>query len=201
MPNALYEFDKAEGAESLLLCGIDEAGRGPLCGPVTVAAAILDAGKPIEGLNDSKKLSEKKRELLYEEILQKALCYAVVHVPPAVIDELNIHHATLLGMQQAAGQLAQKPGKILVDGIFAPATDTPCVCVVKGDGKSASIAAASILAKVSRDRLMCQLALEYPQYKLEQHKGYPTKLHYELLEQHGLAPIYRRSFLKKRGLV
>ncbi len=201
MPNALYEFDRAEGAEELLLCGIDEAGRGPLCGPVTVAAVILDKTRPIEGLNDSKKLSEKKRDILFEEILQKACCFAVVHITPEQIDELNIHHATLLGMKQAAEQLAEKPEKILVDGIFAPEIDIPCTTVVKGDGKSASIAAASILAKVSRDRLMCRLAEEYPQYRLEQHKGYPTKLHYELLEQYGVAPIYRRSFLTKRGLV
>ncbi len=194
-------FDQMHAPQNGLLAGVDEAGRGPLCGPVTVAAVILDDKAPIEGLNDSKKLSEKKREALFGPITQLAKAYAVVHVPPSVIDEINIHNAVLLGMKQAVEQLSPAPALVLVDGKFAPALSMPCQCVVKGDANSASIAAASILAKVSRDRLMAELAQQYPQYKLEQHKGYPTKLHYELLTQYGLTPIYRKSFLKKRGFV
>ncbi len=198
---ALFAFDIEHGAQKQLLCGVDEAGRGPLCGPVTVAAVILDPAVSLCGLNDSKKINEKTRERLFSEIIATAQAYSVVHVPPDVIDEINILNATLQGMQQAVEALSLAPNLVLVDGNRAPLFSVASRCVVKGDAHSASIAAASVLAKVSRDRLMQQLALDYPQYKLEQHKGYPTKLHYALLEEHGVAPIYRRSFLKKRGIV
>lgn len=198
----LWEFDQGYRAQGFpLLCGVDEAGRGPLCGPVAVAAVVLNPEDPIEGLNDSKKISEKKREALFPLIQQKALAYTVVFVPPDEIDRLNILQATMLGMQQAVEQLALRPQLVLVDGNRAPVLEIPCQCVVQGDANSASIAAASILAKVTRDHYMAELDLEYPQYKLAQHKGYPTKLHYELLEQYGIQDFYRRSFLKKRGLV
>lgn len=197
----LWAFDQERRASGItLLCGVDEAGRGPLCGPVSVAAVILNPENPIEGLNDSKKISEKKREALYPIIQEKALAYTVVFVHADEIDRLNILNATMLGMQNAVKELALQPQLVLVDGNRAPVLEVPSECVIKGDAVSASIAAASILAKVTRDRYMEQLDMEYPQYKLAQHKGYPTKLHYELLEQYGIQDFYRRSFLKKRGL-
>lgn len=200
MTEDLYAFDEVFRANGVL-CGVDEAGRGPLCGPVCVAAVILDPANPIEGLNDSKKLSEKKREALFPEIKQKALAYHVVMVGPETIDELNILRATMLGMKQAVEGLSIQPEYVLIDGNRCPELSVPCEAVVKGDAKSASISAASILAKVSRDRYMEKLAQEYPQYQLQKHKGYPTKEHYALLDQYGVAPIYRKSFLKKRGYV
>lgn len=200
MTEDLYAFDEVFRANGVL-CGVDEAGRGPLCGPVCVAAVILDPANPIEGLNDSKKLSEKKREALFPEIKQKALAYHVVMVEPETIDELNILRATMLGMKQAVEGLSIQPEYVLIDGNRCPELSVPCEAVVKGDAKSASISAASILAKVSRDHYMEKLAQEYPQYQLQKHKGYPTKEHYALLDQYGVAPIYRKSFLKKRGYV
>lgn len=200
MTEDLYAFDEVFRANGVL-CGVDEAGRGPLCGPVCVAAVILDPANPIEGLNDSKKLSEKKREALFPEIKQKALAYHVVMVGPETIDELNILRATMLGMKQAVEGLLIQPEYVLIDGNRCPELSVPCEAVVKGDAKSASISAASILAKVSRDHYMEKLAQEYPQYQLQKHKGYPTKEHYALLDQYGVAPIYRKSFLKKRGYV
>lgn len=200
MTEDLYAFDEVFRANGVL-CGVDEAGRGPLCGPVCVAAVILDPANPIEGLNDSKKLSEKKREALFPEIKQKALAYHVVMVGPETIDELNILRATMLGMKQAVEGLSIQPECVLIDGNRCPELSVPCEAVVKGDAKSASISAASILAKVSRDHYMEKLAQEYPQYQLQKHKGYPTKEHYALLDQYGVAPIYRKSFLKKRGYV
>lgn len=200
MTEDLYAFDEVFRANGVL-CGVDEAGRGPLCGPVCVAAVILDPANPIEGLNDSKKLSEKKREALFPEIKQKALAYHVVMVGPETIDELNILRATMLGMKQAVEGLSIRPEYVLIDGNRCPELSVPCEAVVKGDAKSASISAASILAKVSRDHYMEKLAQEYPQYQLQKHKGYPTKEHYALLDQYGVAPIYRKSFLKKRGYV
>ncbi len=198
---SLWEFDQQFWANgTALLCGVDEAGRGPLCGPVSVAAVILNPEDPIEGLNDSKKLSEKKREALYPIIQEKALAYTVVFVHADEIDRLNILNATMLGMQNAVKELALQPQLVLIDGNKAPEVELPCQCVIKGDAVSASIAAASVLAKVTRDRYMEELDKEFPQYKLAQHKGYPTKLHYELLEQYGIQDFYRRSFLKKRGL-
>ena len=199
MTEELYAFDQAVRAEHGTFCGVDEAGRGPLCGPVCCAAVILDPEKPIEGVNDSKKLSEKKRELLYEEITRKALAWQVVMVGPEVIDEKNILWATMDGMRQAVEGLKIQPAFVLVDGNRCPQLNSPVASQVKGDGVSASMSAAAILAKVTRDRYMCQLDKEYPQYQLAKHKGYGTKLHYELIRQYGIQPFYRKSFLKKLG--
>ena len=196
----LYEYDAAVRAENGCFAGVDEAGRGPLCGPVCVAACILDLENPVWGINDSKKLSEKKRERLFEEIKAKALAYSIVFVGPEIIDRDNILNATMGGMRQAVEQLEITPHLGLVDGNRCPAgLAMPARPVVKGDATSASIGAASILAKVSRDRYMMELDRQYPQYQLAKHKGYPTKLHYELIAQYGIQPFYRRSFLKKQG--
>lgn len=201
MTEELYAFDAQFRAEWGTVCGVDEAGRGPLCGPVCVAAVILDPAAPIEGINDSKKLSEKKREALYPQIIKKALACKVVMIGPETIDELNILGATMLGMQRAVEGLSVPPSLALIDGNRCPQLAVPAQSVVKGDARSASIAAASILAKVERDRYMTELACRYPQYQLERHKGYPTKQHYELLDRYGVQPFYRKSFLKKRGYV
>ena len=182
------------------VCGIDEAGRGPLAGPVYAAAVWLPEGLVIDGLNDSKKLTEKKREALFDEICEKALAYRIVFVGPEVIDRENILNATMGGMRQAVEELDIVPNLVLVDGNRTPAgLQIPAQPVVKGDATSASIGAASVLAKVSRDRYMLELDKQYPQYQLAKHKGYPTKLHYELIAQYGIQPFYRRSFLKKQG--
>ena len=196
----LYEYDAAVRAENGCFAGVDEAGRGPLCGPVCVAACVLAPENPVWGINDSKKLSEKKRERLFEEIKAKALAYSIVFVGPEIIDRDNILNATMGGMRQAVEQLEITPHLVLVDGNRCPAgLAMPARPVVKGDAASASIGAASILAKVSRDRYMMELDRQYPQYQLAKHKGYPTKLHYELIAQYGIQPFYRRSFLKKQG--
>ena len=198
--NPLYDFDENIRQEKGIFCGVDEAGRGPLCGPVVCAAVILDPEHPIEGINDSKKLSEKKREILFDEICKKAKAYSIIFVEPAVIDEKNILWATMDGMAQAVSQLDIVPQFALIDGNRVPPNlKTEGAAQVKGDAVSASIAAASILAKVSRDRFMMKLDQQYPQYQLAKHKGYPTKLHYELIEQYGIQPFYRKSFLKKLG--
>lgn len=198
--NLLYDFDENIRQEKGIFCGVDEAGRGPLCGPVVCAAVILDPEHPIEGINDSKKLSEKKREILFDEICKKAKAYSIIFVEPAVIDEKNILWATMDGMAQAVSQLDIVPQFALIDGNRVPPNlKTEGAAQVKGDAVSASIAAASILAKVSRDRFMMKLDQQYPQYQLAKHKGYPTKLHYELIEQYGIQPFYRKSFLKKLG--
>lgn len=196
----LYEFDAELRARHGAFCGVDEAGRGPLCGPVCCAAVILDPQRPIDGVNDSKKLSEKKREALFGQICEKAAAWQVVFVEPQEIDEKNILWATMAGMARAVQGLAPQPQFVLVDGNrVPPGLSLPALAQVKGDAVSASIAAASILAKVSRDRYMRQLDEQYPQYQLAKHKGYPTQLHYQLLEQYGIQPFYRRSFLKKLG--
>ncbi len=198
--NPLYEMDAEIRAQHGIFCGVDEAGRGPLCGPVSVAACILNPDDPIEGLNDSKKLSEKKREVLYEQIVSRALAWKVILVGPEIIDRDNILQATMGGMRQAVEELDITPNYVVVDGNRCPTgLSMPCEAMVKGDARSASISAASILAKVTRDRYMCELDKQFPQYKLAQHKGYPTKLHYELIAQYGIQPFYRRSFLKKQG--
>ena len=197
---ALYAFDAEQRARFGTICGVDEAGRGPLCGPVCCAAVILDPDDPIEGVNDSKKLSEKRREALYEEIIQRAVAYQVIFISPQEIDEKNILWATMDGMTQAVAGLDPRPDYALIDGNRCPPDLVcPSQSVVKGDATSASIAAASILAKVSRDRYMKELDKQYPQYQLAKHKGYPTKLHYELIAQYGIQPFSRRSFLKKQG--
>ena len=198
--NPLYEMDAEIRAQHGIFCGVDEAGRGPLCGPVSVAACILNPDDPIEGLNDSKKLSEKKREALYEQIVSRALAWKVIRVGPEIIDRDNILQATMGGMRQSVEELDITPNYVVVDGNRCPTgLSMPCEAMVKGDARSASISAASILAKVTRDRYMCELDKQFPQYKLAQHKGYPTKLHYELIAQYGIQPFYRRSFLKKQG--
>lgn len=181
------------------ICGIDEAGRGPLAGPVYAAAVILPVGLEIEGLNDSKKLSEKKREQLFDVICEKAVSYSVGIATEKEIDEINILNATFLAMKRAVEGLNIKPDYALVDGNRYPniSVDIKEEVVVKGDAKSMSIAAASILAKVSRDRFMLEMAEKYPQYDFEKHKGYGTKLHYEKLAEFGPSPIHRMTFLKK----
>lgn len=198
MFNLTYEYEKQAIAEGYTtVCGIDEAGRGPLCGPVCAAAVILPVDCEIEGINDSKKLSEKKREKLYDEIIGKAVCYAVSMVPADVIDEINILQATFLAMRNAVSGLSVQPDIALIDGNQKPGLTIEERTIVKGDAKSISIAAASILAKVTRDRYMLEADTKYPEYKFAQHKGYGTKLHYEMLAEYGLCPEHRRTFLKK----
>jgi len=185
----------ADGYE--LICGIDEAGRGPLAGPVYAAAVILPLGVDIRELGDSKKLSEKTRERLFDEILGVASDYGIGVADHAEVDEVNVLKATFLAMNRAVDALTLKPGIALIDGNRDPGVNCRSRCIVGGDGKSASIAAASILAKVSRDRHMTEMAVKYPQYAFERHKGYGTKLHYERLCEHGPSEIHRTTFLKK----
>lgn len=180
-----------------VICGVDEAGRGPLAGPVYAAAVILPSDCVIEGLNDSKKLTEKKREALFDEIKEKALAYGIASADEKEIDEINILNATFLAMKRAIDSLSVKPDLALIDGNQKPHTDIEEVTVIKGDAKSMSIAAASVLAKVSRDRFMLEMAEKYPQYEFSRHKGYGTKLHYEKIAQYGVCDIHRRTFLKK----
>lgn len=180
-----------------VICGVDEAGRGPLAGPVYAAAVILPPDCVIEGLNDSKKLTEKKREALFDEIKEKALAYGIASADEKEIDEINILNATFLAMKRAIDSLSVKPDLALIDGNQKPHTDIEEVTVIKGDAKSMSIAAASVLAKVSRDRFMLEMAEKYPQYEFARHKGYGTKLHYEKIAQYGVCDIHRRTFLKK----
>lgn len=192
----LYENEKYnEGYK--IICGVDEAGRGPLAGPVYAAAVILEKGQTIEGVNDSKKLSEKKRELLFDKIINECKDYSIGTASEKEIDELNILQATFLAMKRAVDGLSVKPDCALVDGNQIPNLDCDVTTVVKGDAKSESIAAASILAKVSRDRYMLEMAEKYPQYGFEKHKGYGTKLHYEMIEKYGICDIHRKTFLKK----
>ena len=179
------------------LCGVDEAGRGPLAGPVYAAAVMLPRGLVIPGLNDSKKLSEKKREELFDVIRAQALCYSVAFATVEEIEERNILGATMLAMDRAVRGLARTPALALIDGNRSAGISVPTRCVVKGDASCADIAAASILAKVSRDRFMLELAAQYPEYHFEQHKGYGTALHYAALREHGPSPAHRPSFLKK----
>ena len=185
----------AEGYEKL--CGVDEAGRGPLAGPVYAAAVILPRGLVIPGLDDSKKLTEKKREELFDGICEQALDYAVAFATVEEIEERIILGATMLAMNRAIAGLKTRPDLALIDGNRNKGIETPSRCVVKGDACCADIAAASILAKVSRDRVMFQLAEQYPEYHFEQHKGYGTALHYEALRQFGPSPVHRPSFLRK----
>ena len=179
------------------LCGVDEAGAGPLAGPVYAAAVILPREIEIPGLNDSKKLTEKKREILFDEITARAEAWSVAFATAEEIDEMDILNARILAMQRAIDGLSVKPDLALIDGHWNRGIHGPNQPIVGGDGRSASIAAASILAKVSRDRFMRSMAVQYPQYAFEQHKGYPTKLHYARLREYGPCPIHRQSFLKK----
>ena len=179
------------------VCGIDEAGRGPLAGPVCAAAVLLPEGVVIDGLNDSKKLSEKKRDLLFPVIQENALAFGIGFADEKEIDEINILHATFLAMRRAFDAMQRRCDYVLVDGNRMPPMPVPGETVVKGDAKSPSIAAASILAKVSRDRVMLEYAKQYPEYQFEKHKGYGTKAHVEALHAFGPSPIHRRTFLKK----
>ena len=180
-----------------LLCGVDEAGRGPLAGPVCAAAVMLPRGHVIEGLNDSKKLTEKRREELYDVIRSESVSFGIAFASVEEIETLNILGATFAAMNRAIAQLSPAPELALIDGNRTKGIEVPARCVVKGDSKCADIAAASVLAKVTRDRYMLEMAEKYPQYHFEQHKGYGTKLHYEALREYGPSPIHRMSFLKK----
>lgn len=194
----LWKFEsqcRAEGYETV--CGVDEAGRGPLAGPVYAAAVILPYGIEIPGLDDSKKLTEKKREKLFDIITSCAVTYGIASASPEEIDGINILNATYLAMNRAFSKLDPVPDIALIDGNRSEGIKYSNRCIIGGDGLSASIAAASILAKVSRDRLMYELAERYPEYGFEKHKGYGTKLHYDMLRKYGPSEIHRKSFLKK----
>ncbi|MDO8207237.1 MAG: ribonuclease HII [Gallionella sp.] len=195
------EMVQGEGQLNLLICGVDEAGRGPLAGPVSAAAVILDPANPIPGLNDSKKLSEKQRERLAPMIRERALAWAVAYASVEEIDQLNILQATLLAMKRAVLALPIQPQMVLVDGLYCPDTGIRSEAIVKGDSKVAAISAASILAKTSRDALMLQLHEQYPAYGLDIHKGYPTAAHLAALREHGVSEIHRRSFKPVRQLL
>lgn len=193
-----WEIEKSLRAEGFgLIAGVDEAGRGPLAGPVCAAACILPFGLSIPGLDDSKKLTEKKREELYGVITEKAVAYGVAFASAEEIDELNILNATYLAMNRAIEALRVKPDISIIDGNRSAGIETPNITCVGGDGRSASVAAASVLAKVTRDRLMCELSEKYPQYGFSQHKGYPTKAHYEAIREYGPSEIHRKTFLRK----
>ena len=179
------------------LCGVDEAGRGPLAGPVCAAAVILPRGAVIEGLNDSKKLSEKRREALYDEIVESAIAFGIAFASVEEIEEKNILEATFLAMNRAIEQLSVVPALALIDGNRSKGIVLPSRCVIGGDGKCADIAAASILAKVTRDRYMLEMAEKYPQYGFDRHKGYGTAAHYAAIREYGPSPIHRMSFLRK----
>ncbi len=193
----LFEYDKAIRNNYAVICGVDEAGRGPLAGDVYAAAVILDNDVYIDGLNDSKKLTERKRELLYDEIISKAKAYCIATASVVEIEEFNILQATFMAMRRAVEGLDVIPDMVLVDGNREPGLSCQMQTVIKGDGLSASIAAASVLAKVSRDRYMAEIAKKYPEYCFEKHKGYGTKLHNELILKYGPSPVHRMSFLKK----
>ena len=194
----MKEFDKKYlGKKIKFLAGVDEAGRGPLAGPVVAAAVIFRKSTFIKGVNDSKLLTEKQREALYDKIISSALSYSVSIVEHEVIDEVNILNATLLAMKQSIDGLKIKPDLVLVDGNRTFQSDIPVITIIKGDSKSFSIAAASILAKVTRDRLMKNLAIQYPVYMWEQNKGYPTRQHREIIQKLGPTPLHRKTFLKK----
>jgi ribonuclease HII len=194
----MKEFDKKYFSKKIkYLAGVDEAGRGPLAGPVVAAAVIFRKSTIIKGINDSKLLTEKQREALYDKIISSALAFSVSIVEHVVIDEVNILNATLRAMKQCVDDLKIKPDLVLVDGNRKFQSEIPVITIVKGDSKSFSIAAASILAKVTRDRLMKKLAVQYPVYLWEQNKGYPTKRHREIIRKLGPSPLHRKSFLKK----
>lgn len=194
----LWELENEIYASGVsILCGVDEAGRGPLAGPVCAAAVILPHGREIAGLNDSKKLSERKREELFNIITSSAVAYGIAFAEVEEIEELNILRATFLAMNRAIARLTVRPELALIDGNRNSDIEIPSRCIVKGDARCADIAAASILAKVTRDRYMREMALIYPQYGFENHKGYGTKQHYMALLEYGASPIHRMSFLRK----
>ena len=195
---SLYDFEHEKHAQGYkYICGVDEAGRGPLAGPVFAAAVILPEDYEIDGVNDSKKLSEKKREKLFDEIIEHALEYSIKSCDNFTIDDINILAATMQTMKNAVDSLTIKPDIVFVDGNCLPELDIPAEYVIHGDAVSASIAAASILAKVSRDRFMYEMDKKYPEYDFAKHKGYGTKLHYEKLREFGPCEIHRLTFLKK----
>ena len=193
----MFDYDTELRKEYPIICGVDEAGRGPLAGDVYAAAVILNDSVLINYLNDSKKISEKRRELLYDEVIDKAEAYCVATASVDEIDKLNILQATMLAMKRAVSGLGLKPDLALIDGNRLPQLECESRYVIHGDAVSASIAAASIIAKVSRDRYMRDLDIKYPQYCFSQHKGYGTKLHYEKLEEFGVSDVHRKTFLKK----
>lgn len=192
----LYEFDAEARKRYPVICGVDEAGRGPLAGDVYAAAVIFDPDTVIDGIDDSKKLSSKRRERLYDIIVSKARAYCVASASVEEIEKLNILGAAMLAMKRAVDGLKVPADAALVDGNRKPKLSCEVCTVVKGDGLSQSIAAASILAKVSRDRYMRELDKLYPEYCFSKHNGYPTKLHYELIKKYGISPVHRKSFLK-----
>ena len=196
-----YTIEKELIPEGIqIVCGLDEAGRGPLAGPVFAGAVILPEGYIPEGLNDSKKLSEKKRDQLFEEITKNAVSWSFGTASAQEIDEINILNASMLAMRRAVENLSVSPEFLLIDGNIARGFDRPAVPVIKGDFKCPSIAAASIIAKVLRDRECMEMDKIYPAYGFAGHKGYPTKAHFAAIEENGVSPIHRKSFLKKRGL-
>ncbi|MBE6837805.1 MAG: ribonuclease HII [Ruminococcus sp.] len=193
----LFEFDNGFRQQYKCICGVDEAGRGPLAGDVYAAAVVFDEGVVIDGINDSKKLSEKKRELLFDEIIEKAKDYCIATASVDEIEQINILNAAMLAMKRAIEGLKESPEIALIDGNKSPLVACETKTVVKGDATSQSIAAASILAKVARDRYMKQIDEELPKYQFSKHKGYGTKLHYEMIEKYGISKYHRPSFLKK----
>lgn len=194
---SLFEYDKELRKEYKVICGIDEAGRGPLAGDVYAAAVIFDDDVIIDGINDSKKLSAKKRDELFDIITQKAKAYCIATASIEEIEEINILNAAMLAMKRAVEGLGVTPDAAFVDGNKVPDVTCKAISIIKGDGTSQSIAAASILAKVARDRYMEELDKKFPQYQFAKHKGYGTKLHYEMLEKFGISEVHRPSFLKK----
>ncbi len=192
-----FEYDSRIRRDHPVFCGLDEAGRGPLAGDVYAAAVIFDDDVYIEGLNDSKQLTEKKREKLYDEIIAKAKAYCIATASIEEIEDINILGAAMLAMKRACEGLGVKAEYAVADGNKLPPLDIPCEGLVKGDAISASVAAASVLAKVARDRYMLELAEKYPQWQFEKHKGYGTKLHYQMIDEFGESPVHRHSFLKK----
>ncbi len=193
-----YTFDASHKSEHIrIICGVDEAGRGPLAGPVVAAACVLPGGLIIEGLDDSKKLTEKKREKIFDIIIEKALDYSIASASVEEIEEINILNAAMLAMRRAIDGLESKPDLALIDGNMSRGFSVPTKTVVHGDAISQSIAAASILAKVTRDRMCYEYDKEYPEYGFAKHKGYGTKLHTDAIKQYGVTPIHRPSFLVK----
>lgn len=194
----LSEFDNEIRKDHNVVCGCDEAGRGPLAGDVFAAAVIFDKDTVIEGINDSKKLTARKREELFDEIMEKAVDFSIQTATVEEIEDINILNAAMLAMKRAVEDMDTKPDVCLIDGNKTPeGLECPAIAVVKGDAKSQAVAAASILAKVARDRYMEQMAEQYPEYRFEKHKGYGTKLHYEMIDRYGPCGIHRMSFLKK----
>ena len=193
----LKEFDDSYREQYEVVCGCDEAGRGPLAGDVFAAAVVFDKNTVIEGINDSKKLTAKKREKLFDEIIEKAQDFSIQCATVAEIEDINILNCAMLAMKRSVEAMKIKPNVCLIDGNKTPDLECDAIAVVKGDAQSQAIAAASILAKVARDRYMLQMAEKYPEWQFEKHKGYGTKLHYQMIDKYGESPIHRPSFLKK----